>query len=731
MKNCLELLIPMFAVAGLCAAEFQLPQSFLDEPFPERFTSLQASWEKEPLDADFALSSPLMGGFGLKSIPGFSGKGIEITEPGGQIHYRGESNLNPETAVIQFRVRGPAWKKGESMTLFSALRESYSMDIVKRKDRLSLAVRNLLYIYLGDRSEKDKPEDFRLISEVSLPLNTVSTEEWQTVTAGWDLKKQEGFIALNGKGRSGKLAIPQADKREFLLFLLGGAIRPENCPDGLSIPGMKFDELKIASCRYSDLLAWKSLPQPSELLARTEKGVRKTLSTLSALQRMNAGWQNVYTYPGFLGAEAQGRQLIQYDDIITNDKSRGSAYVAAQFAYAYELLQDYHALDIAKKTADFYVRAQSPEGAWLYLYKVGPNRIECGSHKPEYKFQDSCQSHPLYLLAYMYRLTGTKQYLEAMKKCGEFYLSAQNPDGSWSHHYDMEAKVGRTCRGLPQGGEINDLAMNDAIDVMILMYHLTKERKYIDAVKRAGEWLLKAQFKGAVCGWADQYDREMNPIWARHFEPPALSWESTRHASQAMVTLYRLSGDERYREALRSTAEWFQKKFPDGKCFAYYDIQTGRPVLAHMDHIYFLDDPEQMAKYASFRRGKNPVPDKTVPNFRALLAAMVYPVREPELDKPALDRMRRITESLAKMATNSQNRDGLWVYPVYASVINSVGAGFIPGQGRLMMQLRYIDVMRMMRGELPLRYRGGIYTHGEGNMRNFAWPSGWYDIPWK
>ena len=48
-----------------------------------------------------------------------------------------------------------------------------------------------------------------------------------------------------------------------------------------------------------------------------------------------------------------------------------------------------------------------------------------------------------------------------------------------------------------------------------------------------------------------------------------------------------------------------------------------------------------------------------------------------------------------------------------------------------MMQLRYIDVMRMMRGELPLHYRGGIYTHGEGNMRNFAWPSGWYDIPWK
>ena len=175
MKKYLELLIPMFAAAGLCAAEFQLPQSLLNEPFPERFTSLQASWEKEPLDADFALSSPLAGGFGVKSVPGFSGKGIEITEPGGQIHYRGESNLNPETAVIQFRVCGPAWREGESMTLFSALRESYSMDIVKRKNRLSLAVRNLLYMYPGDRSETDKPEDFRLISEVSIPLDAANS----------------------------------------------------------------------------------------------------------------------------------------------------------------------------------------------------------------------------------------------------------------------------------------------------------------------------------------------------------------------------------------------------------------------------------------------------------------------------------------------------------------------------------------------------------------------------
>ena len=59
-----------------------------------------------------------------------------------------------------------------------------------------------------------------------------------------------------------------------------------------------------------------------------------------------------------------------------------------------------------------------------------------------------------------------------------------------------------------------------------------------------------------------------------------------------------------------------------------------------------------------------------------------------------------------------------------------MGAGFIPGQGRLFMLLRYLDVMKTERGELARVYRGGIYPHGEGTMRTFAWPSGWYNVPW-
>ena len=709
---------------SLAAAEFTLDEKFASNKIPERLLSFAAFWNNQTRDADFSRDNKLAAGCGTELDPnGF----IKITEPGGQLLFVGGNNINPDCGTLRFKVKGKVWKKNEEMTLFSAARETYSIDIVKRKKRLSLVVRN----YALWNSKADKVEDYRRISEVSVPFSAAATDKWYTVTASWNIKKQQGVIALDNKAVSGKLSVPKDNLRSYLHFLVGSGAKAKDSKDGLAVKGVDFDDLEISKYDYYETVRQMSGPAPDELQLKAEKGAARTLDTLAKLRRMDAGWQNVYTYPNFLGAEAQGRDLLQYDNIITNDKSRGSAYVAAQFAYAYELLGDYRYLDIALKTADFYVRAQSPEGAWLYLYKVGAGLIACGSPKPEYKFQDSCQSHPLYLLAYVYRLTGCKDYLKAMMKSGEFYLEAQNPDGSWSHHYDHIKKVGRTCRGLPAGGEINDRAMNDAIDVMILMYHVTKDRKYLNAVKRAGEFLLKSQINnGKVCGWADQYDKKMKPCWARKFEPPSISREGTVYACEALVELYRFSGDERFKNALLNTEKWFRKIAVNGKCYNNYDVDTGRPIAARMDKVYFLDDEKDAQKFASFNRGVRRKPGWNIPDFKRFKNQLIYPVKESVVDEAALDKMLAIAQGRGKMAMNTQNRDGLWVYPRYADKIYSVGAGFIPGQGRLFMLLRYIDVLRMKRGDIPRVYRGGIYPHGDGDMRTFACPANWYDIPW-
>ncbi|RRJ95857.1 pectate lyase [Opitutaceae bacterium TAV4] len=730
MKFRTSLVGVVVAVATVASAEsINIPESFWRAPAQyERFSTLTARWDNNKLDVDFALDAPLAGGFGMAiDKNGASGQGIITSEPGGYLHFIGNSNLNPDAATVRFMARGRFWAQGQIMTLFAMRRETFSIEIVKKPAALALIVRKFQY-RPGSQKEKEKGDYWRTLSEVSIPLSdNVDPEKWHSVVASWDVKAGGGLIALDGAGETGKLTFPN-DDRGVLMLLLGGSAHTKYARDAYSIKGTAFDELQCYNQPLEKLLAWGKNPPPPPALVKAETGARNYFRTLAKLQRYG-GWQGVYSWPTLIGCDAQGRYLASYDDIISNDKTRGSALIAAWLIYGYEIFNDHYYLDLARKTADFYVAAQSEEGAWNYSYKIAVNHVTHNEHL-EYKFQDSVQSHPIYLLSYIYRITGEKKYHESLMRAGAFYLKAQNPDGSWSHHYDVKAQCGRTAGGLPNGGEINDLAMNDAIDVMTLMWHFTKDRRYIDAMKRAGDWLLKARLRGAVDGWAQQYDNQIRPVWAREFEPPAMSFSATDDACKALAQLYRLSGDKRFRDPIVECRDWFAKKFPDGMMSSYYEIETGRPIRVFERKIYHLDDPKEAAAYASFFQGV-PARSYRVPDFQGILESAVYPVREKPLDKEGAETMLGLTQSQGKMAADTQNEAGVWVYPNYGDTIASIGAGFIPGQGRAFMLLRYIDAARTARGELPLAYRGGSYPHGIGSMKNLAFPSGWYDdVPW-
>lgn len=753
MKPIASLAFLGIAATAAFSAEVTIPESFWRAPAQTgRFVTLAAGWDgvadftdeertrssngingdlnNARFSANFALSSPLAGGYGIRPlIDGAHGQGVVVTEPGGYLHFVGESNLNPDVATVRFMTKGGFWERGQMMTLFSARRETFSIEIVKKPAALALILRK----FKGSPDEKEKKLGayWSTISEVVCPLpEDFDAQAWHSVLASWDAKAGTGLIALDGAGERGRLEFPR-DKRGALVIFLGSAAKVgaySYSQDGLSIAGSAFDELQIQSRHLEDLLAFEKLPAPPPRLVKAERGARAYFSTLEKLQRFG-GWQNMYSWPTLLGGDAQGRELISYGNVISNDKSRGTAVVASGLLYGYEIFNDHHYLDLARKAADFYVAAQSPEGGWIYIYEIEVNGVKA-REKPEYKFQDSVQSHPIYLLSYIHRLTGDRKYHDAVSRAGEFYLKAQNPDGSWSHHYDMDAQCGRTARGLPNGGEINDLAMNDAIDVMTLMWHLTKDRRYIDAMKRAGDWLLKAQLGGAVAGgWAQQYDDRLRPVWAREFEPPAMSRTASEDASAALATLYRLSGDERYRAAIGACRDRFADKAKSGRMYDYYEIETGRPVVAHRNKIYHLDDDEEAAAYAAFFRGV-PARDWSVPNIDGILKSAVYPIVEKPLDEAGAGQMLKLTTSRGALAADTQNEAGMWVFPKVADAIHSVGAAFVPGHARALMLLQYVEAARTARGELPLVYRGGSYPHGLGGLKNLALPSGWHEVPW-
>ncbi|NOZ19605.1 MAG: pectate lyase, partial [Planctomycetes bacterium] len=258
--------------------------------------------------------------------------------------------------------------------------------------------------------------------------------------------------------------------------------------------------------------------------------------------------------------------------------------------------------------------------------------------------------------------------------------------------------------------------------------HITGEHKYIEAVKRAGDWLIAAQLKGATRGWAEQYDKDNHPAEARHFEPPACSRSATLLAARALVEVYRLSKDERYLQPIRDCIAWMEKAFPNGEMWCYHDPKDNRPIACWQRKNYHMDDEKEAAWVRQQPIGTWQLrPMSTVPSMRRILANAAPPKNLiPAITtKLATDRLKSY-RSQAEQAMETQNEAGVWVVPVVAKFMGSIGAGFGASSPRVVLLLRYIEAARMAMGELPPAYRG------DGRLLRMAYPKGdWYDVKWE
>ena len=106
----------------------------------------------------------------------------------------------------------------------------------------------------------------------------------------------------------------------------------------------------------------------------------------------------------------------------------------------------------------------------------------------------------------------------------------------------------------------------------------------MDAAVKAGEFLLDAQFPKPQQGWAQTYDANMQPVWGRKFEPPAVASRETAGAITCLVELYQRTGDARFLAAAREAAEWLRAvRLPDGDWARFYELSTNRPLYVDND----------------------------------------------------------------------------------------------------------------------------------------------------
>jgi len=322
--------------------------------------------------------------------------------------------------------------------------------------------------------------------------------------------------------------------------------------------------------------------------------------------------------------------------------SVGQAYLAV-----YELTGDDYYLEAARETALALVRGQLKSGGWDYRIEFAPadrakfayrsgggapvedqpieTEDKSEENKPAKKKRpprntttlddNTTQAALRFLMLVDRALEFQDQAIhEAVEYSLQSLIDAQYPNGAWPQRFseppDPEQHPVKPAnypadwpREHPKRDyrayyTFNDNTMSDMIDVMFMAAETYEEPKYEAAAARAGGFLLLAQMPEPQPGWAQQYNTEMQPAWARRFEPPAITGAESQGVMRMLLRLYQRTGDQKYLEPLPQALAYYRNSLlPDGRLARFYELQTNKPLYFTKEYELTYDDSDLPTHY--------------------------------------------------------------------------------------------------------------------------------------
>ncbi len=585
---------------------------------------------KSPLlrpNADYARWNPLSAGRDTSLVAGGKfGKAVRLVEPRASVIFGGEDNCPLSIGTVEMFVKSDTaediWQDGEERW-FTYLHRSRINDAIGRGGftlQLFKDAGNHLVLACGKGRA------------IKIDVTSLDPDSWHHLLFGWDLENHRMYLSVNGVGQSASLPLP-LNPGEFSTILLG------NHPDQNLPAGCLVDELLITARAPTDrsvdtgkpvdpprfpqprahksVLAGQDFEQfdiDDTVLLNAERRVRNWLDWVVRSQH-GGGWDTIVDSVRWPSMLLGGyTRLCNSRDRITIGKTYNTSHTAMHLCFAYEVFGDPYYFAAARRTADMYLQIQRVDhnerwgdvSRWPRSAYARPTGAIPSHGLGDVMIQDFYVTGPVLTLLYVHKLTGGKEYLDGAIRGGNFLLLAQNPNGSWPHHFDWREQAGFGTGSLdgPTGGtirhgsELNDNATTDAMRTLVALWHWTKDERYLQAVRRAGDWVVEAQLDAPTYGWAAQYDSNNAPVWARAHEAPAAVWSNgASMASNALFLAHRLTGDEKYLKPLDQYLAALDKiRAPEG-WYQQYDYKNGRPIAAREGKVYYLDDPQQVKAY--------------------------------------------------------------------------------------------------------------------------------------
>ncbi|TIS55065.1 MAG: hypothetical protein E5W91_24000 [Mesorhizobium sp.] len=262
---------------------------------------------------------------------------------------------------------------------------------------------------------------------------------------------------------------------------------------------------------------------------------------------------------------------------------------------------------------NFTDTAASARARWCYRTTVANDdaceRIDGNKERNNGTLDDNItQSNLGFLIWYDEASQGRDPAVKDAIKYGlDRLLEAQYPNGAWPvflgrvfpHRLFAAAWRARLPATWsrewvkPPGSAlvVNDQLIRDVIRLLLTAERYTKRQDLLAAARRSGEFLLASQLPGPQRGWAQTYNLDLEPIWGRKFEPPAVASRETAGAIQALLQLYLRTGEQRYLTGATEAAEWLRKsRRPSGDWTRFYELGSNRPLFVGRDNKLTYDD---------------------------------------------------------------------------------------------------------------------------------------------
>lgn len=369
----------------------------------------------------------------------------------------------------------------------------------------------------------------------------------------------------------------------------------------------------------------------------------------------------------------------------------GTPTVGMAYLKAFAATGDPYYRAAARDAADALIYGQLQSGGWTQTIHFGPARRVGkyrngqGGNWNTSSLDDGQTQAALTMLIRMDKALGFKdaKVHEAAIYGLDALLKAQFPNGAfpqvWTkpvekhpvvkakypdHDWRTEGRV----KNYWDYYTLNDGLAGTVADVLIEAHQTYRDDKYKVALARLGDFLILAQMPDPQPGWCQQYGYDMAPIWARKFEPAAVTgWES-QDAMETLIRIARYTGDKKYLDPIAKALAYFRKSLlPDGRVARYYELKTNKPLYMNERYELTYDDAAAPSHYG----WKQPARfDRIAKDYETAKAGV-----ERRPPKVLEERVRKIVRDL--------DADGRWV-STYA------GEGLV-GQPKFADGFKYIS----------------------------------------